>query len=187
MKTIGAACIASVTRWWHIHEADQNQTADSVCLVCLQVVENSASVIEVIDKQGQRHKIHSRCICWREQDDMERKTIAICITREPITGFCYPFSRTLLNKLISLAKENKLFTSSPAEDTAVLRTQSNVIHVKNDVPHTRSSSTLTPIAEAVVRNLCSQLKLSIITETSPQQIGAFIDMVREFLDMFEKE
>ncbi|MFA5878292.1 MAG: hypothetical protein WC845_02920 [Candidatus Staskawiczbacteria bacterium] len=115
---------------------------------------------------------------------MAHKIPTICITREPITGFCYPFCRALLNKLISLAQEDNLFAKDGKHASENPTGQKNVHLIDNTTP---LSLGLTPIADTVIRNICGQLRLVMITKSSAQQVGSFIDMVREFLDIFEKE
>ena len=101
--------------------------------------------------------------------------LQICLTTEPITGFCYPFCRALVDKLISLEKANGIFRNG-IENARLLEKRS-------------CAANTTQIAEIVIGHLCDQLHTSEINDylhVLPQAVANLIALAKEFLGIFEK-
>lgn len=95
----------------------------------------------------------------------------ICIPREAINGFCYPFAEALLAKIEELQAEDRIFEEGLKK-----------AHSRNE----QHNSSLTSIAYSVLEKICQQVEYSTVGSSStPLEVQKIINLTREFLKIFE--
>ena len=112
-----------------------------------------------------------------------KKLQLLLIPSVVINGFCYPFSKALLEKLKTLVAEDMFF-----EDTVEDRATTSERRIREGGRN--NTYTVAPIARTVLSHLQNQLGSSIVSDTSPYsplEIEQVIALGEEFLSIFQKK
>ena len=93
-----------------------------------------------------------------------------------MTGFCWAYCNALLEKLIALDDDDKIFKNGG----------NKALHVEANL---KSPSTVTDFALSVMSAICGQIPNIAPAGYSmaPSDIGTLIENCREFLDIFKQK
>ena len=102
----------------------------------------------------------------------ELKQSLSLLPSEPMTSFCYQFSKLLLGKLEKMREKNEVFTevSRGTSDSG----EERII--------------VTPLSESILAHLTEQTKLHLSYDAvTKKELDEFISNIKEFLSIFERE